>query len=945
MRGFLALSWVPVGLLLAEAVASNVAHKHRSEAEDEAWARNPVGKVVMLLKDMAKQLEADKDREEELDETMNCWCKTNDKERSKAIKDNTVKKEQLSSLREELVGKSAQLNQEISNLNKELDKNKKALDTAIALRKKELAEFNSAETDMIASIASLKNAQKALAMNNPAAMLQSNSTVILSVREAIQKHHDMLLTTFSSKDEKKLKALSMLLGHSKVDKADPKAFLQQPASGEIMGIVDGMVESFDKNLAALRKSEEKDVDSHKSLKKAKETEISAAQSMLDGKIQEIATTDERSATTAEDIEDTIKTIAADSEFVADLRERCAHHKDEYAMRVKTRQLEIEAVNKALEFLTGDEARDMFTRTFGSSKNPEGGKLGSRNLEKFDERSGKYSGGDSRGYKLGSYSDFLQVSMVQHSAPNASQKLAAIAQKTGAYWASKYWMDKKAEEAKSKAKKEVKLHKLHDKKTAPFAPKAKVEEKRNKLGLTESEMTVRNDKMGRIGKAMDKQIAAMELQQEQDVKKKAFCVAEIQNTEREMDVEKRNKADEEEKMDLLEQRMKELEAEIKALKKEQDDQNSELGMAAHDRKKANKEYQNIVGDQQATEKLLKQALQVLEAVYKNKAKKASLIRQKYVARADQARVQATLLRAATSVFGGDSSVAGVDLDFSRAQKAAVVYQKYETPGQRHMRERALGLKLPKNTHAAWKVVAVPHKKPNAYLAALRTGTKVGYEPPPPPPTTGFDAQQSNRMSGGVTTMIKNLISDAQAMIAEAVKGEGDALIAYENYVGDWDKGTTARQRAIVNRQMEHGRLEKDFLQSKETHEDIVEEIARLRQYDIDLYGVQGCQFMLQNYAVRYTARMEEINALKVAKVVLLSGGGGGASEDAVAAAAAKDYSADNDESLLSKNKGSMYTSVVPKLPAKHHDAKSRNAKSKAVPAAVQKKYGAYPDVLE
>merc|ERR1719313_31435 len=135
----------------------------------------------------------------------------------------------------------------------------------------------------------------------------------------------------------------------------------------------------------------------------------------------------------------------------------------------------------------------------------------------------------------------------------------------------------------------------------------------------------------------------------------------------MDVEKRNKADEEEKMDLLEQRMKELEAEIKALKKEQDDQNSELGMAAHDRKKANKEYQNIVGDQQATEKLLKQALQVLEAVYKNKAKKASLIRQKYVAKADQARVQATLLRAATSVFGGESTVAGVDLDFKQSQK--------------------------------------------------------------------------------------------------------------------------------------------------------------------------------------------------------------------------------------------------------------------------------------
>merc|ERR1719310_1967784 len=151
------------------------------------------------------------------------------------------------------------------------------------------------------------------------------------------------------------------------------------------------------------------------------------------------------------------------------------------------------------------------------------------------------------------------------------------------------------------------------------------------------------------------------------------------------------------------------------------------------------------------------------------------------------------------------------------------------------------------------------------------------------------------------MIKNLISDAQAMIAEQVKGEGDALIAYEAYVADWNKGTEARQRAIVNRQMEHGRLKKEFLQTEETHNDIVEEIARLRQYDIDLYGVMGCQFMLQNFAVRYVARIEEINALKVAKVVLTSGGGGGGGD-----------AAEEPAELLSKNKGSVYTSEVPKL---------------------------------
>merc|ERR1712224_497403 len=107
------------------------------------------------------------------------------------------------------------------------------------------------------------------------------------------------------------------------------------------------------------------------------------------------------------------------------------------MRVQTRSQEIEAVNKALEFLTGDEARDTFSRALGGDRNPEGGKLGSRNLAKFEEKRGKYGSADNRGYKHGKYS-FLQVAMesspshetVSGSHHNASQKLAAIAAKSG-----------------------------------------------------------------------------------------------------------------------------------------------------------------------------------------------------------------------------------------------------------------------------------------------------------------------------------------------------------------------------------------------------------------------------------------------------------------------------------------------------------------------------------
>merc|ERR1711896_115944 len=67
-----------------------------------------------------------------------------------------------------------------------------------------------------------------------------------------------------------------------------------------------------------------------------------------------------------DLVDTKKTLAADQEFLAMLKEKCSMTDGEWEERQKTRQLEMEAVSKALAFLTSDDAHDLFTRTFNPS---------------------------------------------------------------------------------------------------------------------------------------------------------------------------------------------------------------------------------------------------------------------------------------------------------------------------------------------------------------------------------------------------------------------------------------------------------------------------------------------------------------------------------------------------------------------------------------------------
>merc|ERR1719281_2364404 len=145
------------------------------------------------------------------------------------------------------------------------------------------------------------------------------------------------------------------------------AFIQSdtsaPASGEIFGILKQMKESFETNLANSQKEEMQSQKDYEDLKSAKEEEISAGQSLIDTKTEELATTDEKNAQSKEDLEDTRTSLAADTEFLASLKETCQNVDQEYEERTKTRQLEIQAVSKALAFLSSDEAHDLFTRTF------------------------------------------------------------------------------------------------------------------------------------------------------------------------------------------------------------------------------------------------------------------------------------------------------------------------------------------------------------------------------------------------------------------------------------------------------------------------------------------------------------------------------------------------------------------------------------------------------
>merc|ERR1740123_429555 len=73
-----------------------------------------------------------------------------------------------------------------------------------------------------------------------------------------------------------------------------------------------------------------------------------------------------------------------------------------------------------------------------------------------------------------------------------------------------------------------------------------------------------------------------------------------------------------------------------------------------------------------------------------------------------------------------------------------------------------------------------------------------EPVGPPPPAGFETYTKNAASGGVMSMIEQIISDAKAMEAEAIRSEEDAQKAYEDFVKETNASIEAKSKDIVNK---------------------------------------------------------------------------------------------------------------------------------------------------
>jgi len=587
------------------------------DAFEAAQTPTPIQRVVKLLQEMKAQLEKEAASDSEAYDKMVCWCETNDKEKTKAIEDAEAKIDELMSEVEMRAAKEGEFKANIAQAKKEIAQQKEALATAVEIREKERASFRDEEAETVQAITMLKNAIQVLSKHQTG-LLQLSPAVHQSLTSVLQwvalKHEEVLqlrdergLPPLVSTPRSGVKAAALLslaeqaLG-TEVDAvpvtdeatlrslrggrgvaaslvppefaarvlataaSGVASFAQQPAKFEsyssqsngIFGILTQMQEEFEANLSESQKAELKAEEDFKELKVALEKKISTSMVLLDEMEEDFSANTKALSDAKEDLDATRDARGADVEFLRNLKLKCQDLDHDWKQRTKARGEELKAVSETIAMLTEDDARELFLKKMGSAS-------------------------------------LLQRSASHAAGQNARRQAAALLMRAAG--------------GLQHVRQAPDLGGLY---TAWRASEEKPHEQ-----LATMAIQVQLDAFTKVKKAIDDMVTELKSQQEEEVKHKAFCIAELNDNEKITYENEQTLKDLKAKISSLADAIEKCEEVIEAAKEEISRMEVELKKASEIRKEENANFQEEVMDQRAVQNILAKAIKRMRLVYKTK----------------------------------------------------------------------------------------------------------------------------------------------------------------------------------------------------------------------------------------------------------------------------------------------------------------------------------------
>merc|ERR1719375_656039 len=135
----------------------------------------------------------------------------------------------------------------------------------------------------------------------------------------------------------------------------------------------------------------------------------------------------------------------------------------------------------------------------------------------------------------------------------------------------------------------------------------------------------------------------------------------------------------------------------------------------------------------------------------------------------------------------------------------------------------------------------------------------------PPPGEFQPYKKKGGAGGVLGMIEQIIDESAQVEKEARAAEQEEQAGYEQFVNDSAKAISSIQQEIADKQEQMATADGDLVRANEDLASAVDDLQDLATKTKDLHA--ECDYVMENFETRQSARTQEIEALTQAKQMM------------------------------------------------------------------------------
>jgi len=303
----------------------------------------PVQKVLQMMDEMLDKSKKDKSAEQVSFSEYKQFCQSTSAEKTRAIDDGKFAIVQLNAVISKATADSNTLASEIGTLTSDIDELSSQKAQNKANRAAEHADFSTIHSEYISAIDAVDRALQVLASSPGQSLAQVKDSLVS-------------LKSLNLQSTAKAAVMAFLQGHR-----DPaEVFLEQSqtpktyesSSGGVVNMVEELGKKFKDEKYDLEKEESKKRHASDMIGQDLQGSIDRSTKEQSDKMSTKASREKAKAEAQGTLADTTATVAADSQYLADLTKECNSKASEYEENQGVRAGEIKALMKAIEIMSG-----------------------------------------------------------------------------------------------------------------------------------------------------------------------------------------------------------------------------------------------------------------------------------------------------------------------------------------------------------------------------------------------------------------------------------------------------------------------------------------------------------------------------------------------------------------------------------------------------------------